>query len=75
MRALFDNPRRDLLPGMYVRVRLEQAINRDAYLVPRDALASAPARMCLWPARTVNLARPRDGRATYRGRTGSSPMA
>ena len=38
MRALFDNPRRDLLPGMYVRVRLEQAINRDAYLVPRDAL-------------------------------------
>lgn len=38
MRALFDNPGRDLLPGMYVRVRLEQAINRDAYLVPRDAL-------------------------------------
>ena len=41
MRALFDNPRRDLLPGMYVRVRLEQAINRDAYLVPRDALRDA----------------------------------
>ncbi|KGD95933.1 multidrug transporter [Achromobacter sp. RTa] len=38
MRALFDNPDRDLLPGMYVRVRLEQAINRDTYLVPRDAL-------------------------------------
>ena len=38
MRALFDNPDRDLLPGMYVRVQLEQAINRDSYLVPRDAL-------------------------------------
>lgn len=38
MRALFDNPDRVLLPGMYVRVRLEQAINRDTYLVPRDAL-------------------------------------
>lgn len=38
MRALFANPGRELLPGMYVRVRLEQAINRDTYLVPRDAL-------------------------------------
>ncbi|KAG1244851.1 hypothetical protein G6F65_021577 [Rhizopus arrhizus] len=38
MRALFDNPSRELLPGMYVRVKLEQAINREAYLVPRDAL-------------------------------------
>jgi multidrug efflux system membrane fusion protein len=38
MRALFENPGRDLLPGMYVRVRLEQAINRDTYLVPRNAL-------------------------------------
>ena len=55
MRALFDNPRRDLLPGMYVRVRLEQAINRDAYLVrARRCCATPPARMCWWPARTVN---------------------
>ena len=46
MRALFDNPRRDLLPGMYVRVRLEQAINRDAYLVPRDAAARRRRRAC-----------------------------
>ncbi|WMD18114.1 MexX/AxyX family multidrug efflux RND transporter periplasmic adaptor subunit [Achromobacter seleniivolatilans] len=38
MRALFANPGRELLPGMYVRVQLEQAINRDTYLVPRDAL-------------------------------------
>ena len=38
MRALFANPDRTLLPGMYVRVRLEQAVNRDTYLVPRDAL-------------------------------------
>lgn len=38
MRALFDNPDRVLLPGMYVRVRLEQAVNRDTYLAPRDAL-------------------------------------
>lgn len=38
MRARFDNPDRELLPGMYVRVRLEQAVNHDTYLVPRDAL-------------------------------------
>ncbi|WP_445658385.1 MexX/AxyX family multidrug efflux RND transporter periplasmic adaptor subunit [Achromobacter sp. NCFB-sbj8-Ac1-l] len=38
LRAVFDNPERELLPGMYVRVRLEQAVNRDTYLVPRNAL-------------------------------------
>ena len=38
MRALFANPGRELLPGMYVRVRLEQAVNRDTFLVPRNAL-------------------------------------
>lgn len=38
MRAIFDNPGRELLPGMYVRVQLQQAVNLGTYLVPRDAL-------------------------------------
>jgi multidrug efflux system membrane fusion protein len=38
MRAVFPNPERELLPGTYVQVRLELAVNRAAYLVPRDAL-------------------------------------
>ncbi|AIO65715.1 MexX/AxyX family multidrug efflux RND transporter periplasmic adaptor subunit [Burkholderia oklahomensis] len=38
MRALFPNPERELLPGAYVRITLDRAIARDAFLVPRDAL-------------------------------------
>lgn len=39
MRALFPNPQRELLPGAYVQVRFDRAVNRAAVLVPRDALA------------------------------------
>ncbi len=35
LRALFPNPRRELLPGMFVRARLTQATKRDALLVPQ----------------------------------------
>ena len=35
LRALFPNPRRDLLPGMFVRARLTQAVKTDALLVPQ----------------------------------------
>jgi membrane fusion protein, multidrug efflux system len=35
LRALFPNPRRELLPGMFVRAQLEQATKRDALLVPQ----------------------------------------
>ncbi|AOK29825.1 MULTISPECIES: MexX/AxyX family multidrug efflux RND transporter periplasmic adaptor subunit [Burkholderia] len=38
MRALFPNPERELLPGAYVRLALDRAIEREAVLVPRDAL-------------------------------------
>nr|WP_149026070.1 efflux RND transporter periplasmic adaptor subunit [Paenalcaligenes hominis] len=38
MRALFPNPNHDLLPGMFVRVRLEQAISENALLVPTQAV-------------------------------------
>ncbi len=38
MRALFPNPNQELLPGMFVRVRLEQAIKENALLVPAQAI-------------------------------------
>lgn len=41
MRALFPNPQHDLLPGMFVRVRLEQAISENALLVPVQAVQYA----------------------------------
>ena len=38
LRGEFANPKRELLPGMYVRVRLEQGIDSDAIAVPQQAV-------------------------------------
>ncbi len=38
LRAEFDNPNRELLPGMYVRVRIEQGYDADAIAVPDQAI-------------------------------------
>jgi membrane fusion protein (multidrug efflux system) len=38
LRAEFPNPDRNLLPGMYVRARLEQAVNASALTVPQQAV-------------------------------------
>jgi membrane fusion protein, multidrug efflux system len=35
MRALFPNPKGELLPGMFVRARLDQGVNSGALLVPQ----------------------------------------
>jgi len=38
LRAEFPNPKRELLPGMYVRVQIEQGIDVDALAVPLQAI-------------------------------------
>jgi membrane fusion protein, multidrug efflux system len=38
LRALFPNPRRELLPGMFVRARLEEGVNPQALLVPQEGV-------------------------------------
>ncbi|MDA9466586.1 RND transporter [Bradyrhizobium sp. CCBAU 53415] len=38
LRGEFPNAKRELLPGMYVRVRLEQGIDSDAIAVPQQAI-------------------------------------
>lgn len=38
LRAEFPNPDGDLFPGMYVRARVQQGIDKDAIVVPREAL-------------------------------------
>jgi len=42
LRAEFPNPDRFLLPGMYVRARLEQAVSENAITVPQQALQRSP---------------------------------
>lgn len=55
MRALFDNPEYELLPGAYVQVRLEQAIINHAVLVPRDALVRASGVSSVMIVDTENI--------------------
>jgi membrane fusion protein (multidrug efflux system) len=38
LRGEFPNPKRELLPGMYVRVLLEQGVDSDAIAVPQQAV-------------------------------------
>jgi membrane fusion protein (multidrug efflux system) len=38
LRGEFSNPKRELLPGMYVRVLIEQGIDTDAIAVPQQAV-------------------------------------
>jgi membrane fusion protein (multidrug efflux system) len=38
LRGEFPNPKGDLLPGLYVRVRIEQAVRQDALSVPQRAV-------------------------------------
>ena len=42
LRAIVPNPKRTLLPGLYVRVRLEQAQAPGAVVVPQQAVARGP---------------------------------
>jgi membrane fusion protein (multidrug efflux system) len=38
LRGEFPNPNRDLLPGMYVRVQIEEGVDSDALAVPQQAV-------------------------------------
>ncbi|MET3614214.1 membrane fusion protein (multidrug efflux system) [Rhizobium aquaticum] len=43
LRAEFPNPRTELLPGMYVRIRIEQAVQQGAITVPQRAVLRTQA--------------------------------
>lgn len=42
LRALFQNDKGLLLPGMYVRARMTQGVNNDAFLLPHAAVSFDP---------------------------------
>ncbi|HEY4040146.1 MAG TPA: efflux RND transporter periplasmic adaptor subunit [Burkholderiaceae bacterium] len=43
VRALFPNPRGELLPGMFVRARIDEGVNDNVVLVPQVAVAHDPS--------------------------------
>jgi membrane fusion protein (multidrug efflux system) len=57
LRALFPNPKKDLLPGMFVRARLEEGVNPEALLVPQQAISrdqkGLPFALVVGPDRKV----------------------
>lgn len=42
LRAVFPNPKRDLLPGMYVRAVIEQGMREQSLVVPQQGVAHDP---------------------------------
>ncbi|NIF23352.1 MULTISPECIES: efflux RND transporter periplasmic adaptor subunit [Pantoea] len=42
LRAVFPNPGHNLLPGMFVRARLQEGVNPTALLVPQQAVTRTP---------------------------------
>jgi membrane fusion protein (multidrug efflux system) len=42
LRAIFPNPQRLLLPGMYVHAELQEGVNRNGILVPQQAVSRNP---------------------------------
>jgi membrane fusion protein (multidrug efflux system) len=42
LRAVFPNPKHDLLPGMYVRAVLEEGVDEQAILAPQQGVARDP---------------------------------
>lgn len=54
MRAIFDNPQQELMPGAYVRLKIRQATNPNAILVPRDALIRDQFSARVWVVNAHN---------------------
>lgn len=61
LRAEFPNPKGDLLPGLYVRVRIEQAIRDEAITVPQRAvLRTQDGRPQVYVVSTEGIVEARD---------------
>jgi membrane fusion protein (multidrug efflux system) len=43
MRAVFPNPKQELLPGMFVRATLVEAVNENAILIPQRGVTRTPS--------------------------------
>ncbi|MBD2813532.1 efflux RND transporter periplasmic adaptor subunit [Xenorhabdus sp. Flor] len=42
MRAVFPNPNEEILPGMFVRTKLEEGVRKNAILVPQQGVTRTP---------------------------------
>jgi len=63
LRAEFPNPKHTLLPGTYVRARLEQAVNVAAITVPQQAVIRSPEGASVFVVGADNKVQVREVRA------------
>jgi membrane fusion protein (multidrug efflux system) len=67
LRAEFPNPKRDLLPGMFVRIRFPEAVAKNVFRVPQRSVQSGPqgqfvmvvgaeSKATLQPVKTAGMA-------------------
>ncbi|KAA0571356.1 efflux RND transporter periplasmic adaptor subunit [Azospirillum sp. Sh1] len=60
LRAVFPNPNKELLPGLFVRARVEQGVAENAITVPQAAVARGPDGSArVWVVGADNKATPR----------------
>ncbi|WP_238216181.1 efflux RND transporter periplasmic adaptor subunit [Caballeronia novacaledonica] len=59
LRVLVDNPKRQLLPGMYVRARIPRANYARTLLVPQQAVVRVAGKPQVWVIDATSHARPR----------------
>ena len=60
LRAVFPNPNKELLPGLFVRARVEQGVAENAITVPQAAVARGPDGSArVWVVGTDNKVNPR----------------
>ncbi|WP_183837866.1 efflux RND transporter periplasmic adaptor subunit [Rhizobium etli] len=61
LRGEFPNPKGDLLPGLYVRVRIEQAVRENAIVIPQRAVIRTPdGKAQVYVVEEGDVAQPRD---------------
>lgn len=60
MRAMFENPQQALMPGAYVRLKIRQATNPHAILIPRDALLRDQFSSRVWVVNAKNALESRE---------------
>lgn len=63
LRAEFPNPKRDLLPGMFVRIRFPEADAENVIRVPQRAVQSGPQGQFVMVVDAENMAMPRPVKA------------
>ena len=72
LRTLAENPKRTLLPGMFLKIQITRLISKEGMAVPEQALDRDKDKVTIWVVDSVNKARRKEiqtGEQTVKGVT------